>query len=48
VYASWPPLPPVSRNTRRQATRYALPGLDFHQPIAPAFLDAPFAHPTSL
>jgi hypothetical protein len=26
----------VSRNTRFQAARYALPGLDFHQPIAPA------------
>jgi hypothetical protein len=25
-----------SRNTRLQAARYALPGLDFHQPIAPA------------
>jgi hypothetical protein len=25
-----------SRNTRLQAARYALPGLDLHQPIAPA------------
>src|SRR5206468_7695478 len=25
-----------SRNTRFQAARYALPALDFHQPIAPA------------
>jgi hypothetical protein len=25
-----------SRNTRFQAARYALPGLDFHQLIAPA------------
>jgi len=46
VYASRPALPPDSRNTRLQAARYALPGLDFHQLTAPAFLDAPFAHPT--
>src|SRR5206468_12909861 len=36
VYASWPASPPGSRNTRFQAARYALPGLDFHQLIAPA------------
>ena len=36
-----------SRNTRLQATRYALPGLDFHQPIAPASWRLPFAHPTA-
>jgi len=36
VYASRPALPPDSRNTRFQAARYALPGLDFHQLTAPA------------
>src|SRR5215207_3114870 len=36
VYASRPTSLPVSRNTRFQAARYALPGLDFHQRIAPA------------
>jgi hypothetical protein len=36
VYASRPPLLSDSRNTRFQAARYALPGLDFHQLIAPA------------
>ena len=41
VYASRPASPPDSRNTRFQAARYALPGLDFHQLIAPASL----AHP---
>jgi hypothetical protein len=35
VYASRPASPPGSRNTRFQAARYALPGLDFHQLIAP-------------
>jgi hypothetical protein len=29
-----------SRNTRLQAARYALPGLDLHQLIAPALLGA--------
>lgn len=46
VYASRPPLPTVSRNTRFQAVRYTLPELDFHQPIAPASWRT-FAHPTS-
>ena len=41
VYASRPPLPAVSRNTRFQAVCCTLPGLDFHQPIAPAFPGAP-------
>jgi hypothetical protein len=36
-----------SRNTRLQATRYALPGLDFHQPIAPASWRLPIPTPTS-
>lgn len=45
VYASRPPLPTVSRNTRFQAVRYTLPELDFHQPIAPASWRT-FAHPT--
>ncbi|MGZ5202249.1 MAG: hypothetical protein ACXWIW_12665 [Croceibacterium sp.] len=36
VYASPPASPPISRNTRFQAVRYTLPGLDFHQLIAPA------------
>src|SRR5205807_4718378 len=45
VYASRPPLLSVSRNTRFQAARYALPGLDFHQLIAPASWRS-FAHPT--
>src|SRR2546429_6438484 len=36
VYASRPASPPDSRNTRFQAARYALPGLDFHQLTAPA------------
>ena len=35
VYASRQPLLSDSRNTRFQAARCALPGLDFHQPIAP-------------
>src|SRR6266516_3567420 len=46
VYASRPPLLSVSRNTRFQAARYALPGLDFHQLIAPASWRS-FAHPTA-
>jgi hypothetical protein len=36
VYASQP-ASPSARNTRFQAARYALPGLDFHQLIAPAY-----------
>src|SRR5437899_9325083 len=47
VYASRPALPPDSRNTRLQAACYALPALDFRQPIAPASWRS-FAHPTSL
>src|SRR5205807_490922 len=47
VYASRPPLLAVSRNTRFQAARYALPGLDFHQLIAPASWRS-LAHPTML
>src|SRR5205807_1739447 len=46
VYASRPPLLAVSRNTRFQAARYALPGLDFHQLIAPASWRS-FAYPTT-
>src|SRR5438445_13060659 len=41
VYASRPALPPDSRNTRLQAARYALPGLDFHQLTAPAYWTHP-------
>src|SRR2546421_4226636 len=46
VYASRPALPPDSRNTRLQAACYALPALDFRQPIAPASWRS-FAHPTA-
>jgi hypothetical protein len=47
VYASRPPSLSDSRNTRLQAARYALPGLDFHQLIAPAFLALPLPTLTS-
>src|ERR1041385_8634261 len=46
VYASWPSLPQAHATLASRPARYALPGLDFHQPIAPASWRLPFAHPT--